>query len=109
MIKLALICLFAALATISVPGNARSDSIDKQFDDFVRQQEKFAAQDRKKREEGYVLQRFYDPTGQNNGQLSLGGGPDPEPVYGTSSTYNFSGRNFEEKDEGGILNLRLKF
>ena len=92
----------------ALPRAAYADSIDKQFDDFLRQQEKFAAEDKKRREEGYVLERIYDPAGKRTGELSLGGGPAPKPVYGGSTNYNFTGRDFN-KQEGGILNLRLKF
>jgi hypothetical protein len=108
MIKRALTSVFCILVVTAVTQTAHAESIDKQFDDFLRQQEEFSAKDRKKREEGYVLQRFYDPTGQRAGQLSLGGGPDPEPVYGAPTNYNFQGRQYDQ-DEGGILNLRLKF
>ncbi|MGI9463089.1 MAG: hypothetical protein ACR2OM_04080 [Aestuariivirgaceae bacterium] len=87
---------------------ASADTLDKQFDDFFRQQEKFEAEDRKKREEGYVLERFYDPAGKRTGEFSIGGGPDPEPVYGGQTKYNFGGRDFNEP-QNGVLNLRLKF
>lgn len=108
MIKRALTSIFCILAVIAMPRVALAESIDKQFDDFLRQQEKFNNQDRKKREEGYVLQRFYDPAGQRAGQLSLGGGPDPDPVYGAPTNFNFQGRQYDQ-NESGILNLRLKF
>jgi len=108
MIKRLLILISSLLAIIFVPQIAQADSIDKQFDDFLRQQEKFNTQDREKREEGYVLQRFYDPAGDRTGQLSLGGGPDPDPVYGAPTSFNFQGRQYDQ-NEGGILNLRLKF
>ena len=108
MTKRPLVFTLALLAIAMLPGAAHAESIDKQFDDFLRQQEKFNAQDRKKREEGYVLQRFYDPAGSRAGQLSLGGGPDPDPVYGAPTNFNFQGRQYDQ-NESGILNLRLKF
>ena len=100
--------LIFLLALPALPQAVYAESIEKQFDDFLRRQEKFAAEDRKRREEGYVLERIYDPSGKRTGELSLGGGPAPKPVYGGSTNYNFTGRDFNEP-EGGILNLRLKF
>lgn len=97
-----------AFICLTVAGTAHAESIDKQFDDFLAQRDKFAAEDRKRREEGYVLQRFYDPTGRTAGHLSLGGGPEPAPQFGAPTTYNFEGRDYSDPD-GGILNLRLKF
>ena len=108
MMKHAATFTFVLIAISILPQAVQADSIDKQFDDFLRQQEKFNAQDRKKREEGYVLQRFYDPAGESSGRLSLGGGPDPDSVYGAPTNFNFTGRDFNQ-DDGGVINLRLKF
>ncbi|NNE24388.1 MAG: hypothetical protein HKN11_17440 [Rhizobiales bacterium] len=108
MTKFRHILASSLVAIVALPHSARAETIEKQFDDFFRQQEKFTAEDRKKREEGYVLQRFYDPAGSRSGQLSLGGGPDPDPVYGAPTNFNFQGRQYDQ-EEGGILNLRLKF
>jgi len=108
MTKRRFILLSSIVAIACLPQAAHAESIDKLFDDFHRQQEKFTAEDRKKREEGYVLQRFYDPAGSRAGQLSLGGGPDPDPVYGAPTNFNFQGRQYDQ-EEGGIVNLRLKF
>ena len=101
--------LIIVMALIALTAPLRAETIEKQFDDFFRQQEKYAAEARKKREEGYVLQRFYNPDGEASGQLSLGGGPEPEPQFGAPTTYNFTGRDFNSAEESGILNLRLKF
>ncbi len=99
----------AALVLAALP--AQADSIERQFDDFFARQSEFEARDRQAREDGVVLQRLYDPRGESAGTLSLGGGPDPEPQFGFSRKYNFTGRNFSEQPDPprGILNLRLKF
>ena len=92
-------------------GRAMADTVEQQFNNFFAQQEEFNARDKKAREEGYVLQRLYDPKGKNAGTLSLGGGPDPEPQFGFSRKHNFTGTNFNDEPPArqGILNLRLKF
>ena len=100
--------VFVASIALALPNSTSAETVEKQFDDFFRQQEKFAAEDKKRREEGYVLERVYNQSGQRTGEFAIGGGPDPEPIYGAPTTYNFTGRDFNEPG-GGILNLRLKF
>ena len=93
------------------PGAVHADTIEQQFDNFFQRQAEYEARARREREEGYVLQRLYDPKGEQAGALSLGGGPDPEPQFGFSRQHNFTGRRFDEEEETGrgILNLQLKF
>ncbi len=105
MLKSLAFGLILLLTLPALPQTAFADSIDKQFDDFLRQ---FAAEDKKRREEGYVLERIYNPAGKRSGELSIGGGPFKDPEYGAPTNYNFVGRDYNEP-EGGILNLRLKF
>ena len=100
--------VFILMIALAAPGGARAETVEKQFDDFFSQQEKFAAKDKKRREEGYVLEPVYNRSGQRRGEIAIGGGPDPEPIYGAPTTYNFGGRDFNEPGSG-ILNLRLKF
>ena len=108
MLKILSATALSFLILLTLPDSASADTLDQQFDDFLRQQEKFEAEDRKKREEGYVLERLYDPDGKRKGEFSIGGGPDPEPIYGGQTNFNFVGRDFNEP-QNGILNLRLKF
>lgn len=103
--------LAALLVLVAAPVSATADTVEQQFNDFFARQEEFAQRDKQAREEGYVLQRLYDPKGENAGTLSLGGGPDPEPQFGFSRKHNFTGTNFNDEPPPpqGILNLRLKF
>jgi hypothetical protein len=97
---------FAALA----PATAGANEFEPLFDSsYFNQQQNYQQEKKQKREEGYVLQRFHDPaSGKPSGQLSLGGGAERAPQYGAPTTYNFGPRDPNE-EQGGILNLRLKF
>ena len=109
MNRISSLAFFTVLTVAITGGIAKAETIDKQFDDFFSKQQKYENEARKKREDGFVLQRFHDPSGRDQGRLSIGGGPDPEPVYNEPTNFNFGGRDFNDPDEGGVLNLRLKF
>jgi hypothetical protein len=112
MRNLCILLVCTLIAGMVCVRTADADTIDQQFENFFQQQAEFDARAKREREEGYMLQRLYDPKGESAGALSLGGGPDPEPQFGFSRRHNFTGRRFDEDENEparGILNLQLRF
>jgi hypothetical protein len=105
--RLAAAALLVAL--MGMPAAVRAESIEKTFFEFDTLKHKFDQQEKKRIEEGYVLESLKDKSGKKSGTFSFGGAnsvEDPYQQFGART--NFRGSTINEID-GPKLNLRLSF
>ena len=107
MFRLAAASLLAAL--MGGPSAVRADSIEKTLFEFDTLKQKFDQQEKKRIEDGYVLENLKDKSGKKSGTFSFGGVnavEDPYQQFGART--NYRGSTTYEID-GPKLNLRLSF